>query len=180
MLPDYMRPIPGDGTGNDMRWDSLTLEVELYLRTGNYRLLRDARVRQGRFVELEGSLRIAVAYYCMAFYSDLNGFDSIERLLYYQQDNFRGWKSTASVDAGIVNKIFDLCCRCGISEKELLTICRKAFIPGIYQCHLFTVKECRELLLMSRDGRIGDINSRIRQAESRFLSQFACQRQAAI
>ena len=29
MLPDYMRPVPGDGTGNDMRWDSLTLEVEL-------------------------------------------------------------------------------------------------------------------------------------------------------
>ena len=119
MLPDYMRPVPGDGTGNDMRWDSLTLEGELYVRTGNYRLLRDARVRQGRFVELEGNPRIAVAYYCMAFYSDLNGFDSIERLLYYQQDNFRSWRSSASVDAGIVNKIFDLCCRCGISEKEL-------------------------------------------------------------
>lgn len=28
MLPEYIRPIPGDVTGNDMRWDSLTLEVE--------------------------------------------------------------------------------------------------------------------------------------------------------
>ncbi len=137
-------------------------------------------MRQGRFVELEGNLRIAIAYYCMAFYSGLNGFDSIERLLYYQQDNFRGWKSTASVDAGVVNKILGLCYRCDVTEKELLTICRKAFISGIYQCHLFTTKECRELLLMSRDGRIGEINSRISQAESRFLSQFACQRQAAI
>lgn len=180
MLPDYMRPIPGDGTGNDMRWDSLTLEVELYLRTGNYRLLRDAHVRQGRFVELEGNLRIAVSYYCMAFYSDLNGFDSIERLLYYQQDNFRSWKSTASVDAGVVNKIFNLCSRCDVSEKELLTICRKTFISGIYQCHLFTTKECRELLLMARDGNIEEISSRISQAENQFLLQFGCQQRAAM
>lgn len=180
MLQDYMRPVPGDDAGNDMRWDGLVLEAELYLRTGNYRLLRDVRVRQARFSELEGNCRIAVAYYCMAFYSGLNGFDSVERLLYHRQAGFRDWKSAASVDAGTVNKIFDLCCRLGIQEKELLSICREVFVSGVYQCHLFTTAECRELLLMARDGMIGEIGARIADAERRFLSQFGFRQKTAV
>ena len=31
MLPENMRPVPGDDAGNNMKWDSLVLDTELYM-----------------------------------------------------------------------------------------------------------------------------------------------------
>lgn len=172
MLPENMRPVSGDDVGNNMKWDSLVLDSELYMRTGNYSLLRNVRMQQALFVELEGKLRISLSYYLMAFYSDLNGFDNIERLKAAIADNFSSWKSLARVDAGVVNKIAFLIRKCGLSNSDLKAICRKSFVPASYQCHLFSVDECCEILSLAISGNIEEINSRIKGAENRFVNQF--------
>ena len=172
MLEKDLEPIQGDENGNDLKWDSLVLESDLYLKSGNYALLRDVRVRQARFTELEGKPRIAAAYYLMAFYADLNGFSNLDRLLEAKRRNFQDWKFNAQVEVGIVNKISHFCSQCGISDHELRLICKKSFVSGIYQCHLFTVDECIEILMLARTGNVGEINSRIAAAERRFVSQF--------
>ena len=172
MLPENMRPVPGDDAGNNMKWDSLVLDAELYMRTGNYSLLREARMQQGLFVELENKPRIALAYYLMAFYADLNGFDSIEQLKDARIDSFNSWKSYAHVDAGVVNKISILIKSCGFSDAELKAICRKSFVPASYQCHLFSIDECMEILSLAMSGNIEEINSRLKDSECRFVRQF--------
>lgn len=129
MLSQYMKPIQGDSAGNDLKWDSLVLEAELYLKTGNYALLRDVRHRQARFVELEGNTRIAAAYYLMVFYGDLNGFRNAEEIISANRNGFSGWKSSAMVDPGIINKISAIIHDCAISDSELEEFFRKAFIP---------------------------------------------------
>ena len=172
MLSQYMKPIQGDSAGNDIKWDSLVLETDLYLKTGNYALLRDVRHRQARFVELEGNSRIAAAYYLMVFYGDLNGFRNAEEIISANRNGFSGWKSSATVDPGIVNKISTIIHDCAISDTDLEEFFQKSFIPGIYQCHLFTVEECKEILELARAGKIGSINSRIADAEGRLKQQF--------
>ena len=102
-------PVAGDTAGNNLKWDSMKIEADMYLKTGNYSLLRDVRMRQARFTELEGNERIAISYYCMAFYADLNGFENLDRLIAARDSSFSDWKCTAHVDVGIVNKIFYLC-----------------------------------------------------------------------
>ena len=47
-------PVAGDTAGNNLKWDSMKIEADMYLKTGNYSLLRDVRMRQARFTELEG------------------------------------------------------------------------------------------------------------------------------
>jgi hypothetical protein len=173
-------PVKGDETGNNMKWDSLVLESELYMRTGNYALLRNVRMRQGHFVELEGKGRVALAYYCMAFYADLNGFDSLDRMLNAKQARFHMWKSCAHVDVGIINKIFLICSTCGLSDADLKAVCRRSFVPGSFQCHLFTIDECQEILFLARDGSINEISSQISNAENRFLLQFGPAKQYMI
>jgi hypothetical protein len=166
-------PVAGDFAGNDLKWAYLQAEVELYLRTGNYALLRDVRLRQAKFCEAEGEKRIALSYYCYVYYGDLNGFRSMDELLSKRYDDLTLWKSTARVDVGIVNKIFALCAECEIDTDELLyTFCQQTFIPRMYGCHLFTIQECRDILLLARDGKIGLIDDRISHAEACFRSQF--------
>ena len=149
----------------------MKIEADMYLKTGNYSLLRDVRMRQARFTELEGNERIAISYYCMAFYADLNGFENLDRLIAARDSSFSDWKCTAHVDVGVVNKIFYLCSRCSVSESELLNVfCRSAFKPHTYQYHIFTIKECQELLLLAKNGQIGEINNRIQHATARFLA----------
>lgn len=172
MLSNYMRPIQGDTAGNDIKWDSLVLEAELYLKTGNYALLRDVRYRQARFIELEGNARVAAAYYLMVFYGDLNGFHNAEELISANRHGFSDWKSAATVDPGIVNKISSIIHDCSITDPELEEFFRKSFIPGIYQCHLFSIEECKEILALARAGKISSINSRIADAEGRLKLQF--------
>ena len=156
-------PVAGDTAGNNLKWDSMKIEADMYLKTGNYSLLRDVRMRQARFTELEGNERIAISYYCMAFYADL--------LIAARDSSFSDWKCTAHVDVGIVNKIFYLCSRCSVSESELLNVfCRSALKPLTYQYHIFTIKECQELLLLAKNGQIGEINNRIQHATARFLA----------
>ena len=46
-------PVAGDTAGNNLKWDSMKIEADMYLKTGNYSLLRDVRMRQARFTELE-------------------------------------------------------------------------------------------------------------------------------
>lgn len=99
-------PVAGDTAGNNLKWDSMKIEADMYLKTGNYSLLRDVRMRQARFTELEGNERIAISYYCMAFYADLNGFENLDRLIAARDSSFSDWKCTAHVDVGVVNKIF--------------------------------------------------------------------------
>ena len=94
-------PVAGDTAGNNLKWDSMTIEADMYLKTGNYSLLRDVRMRQARFTELEGNERIAISYYCMAFYADLNGFENLDRLIAARDSSFSDWKCTAHVDVGI-------------------------------------------------------------------------------
>lgn len=164
-------PVAGDTAGNNLKWDSMKIEAGMYLKTGNYSLLRDVRMRQARFTELEGNERIAISYYCMAFYADLNGFENLDRLIAARDSSFSNWKCTAHVDVGVVNKIFYLCSRCSVSESELLnTFCRSAFKSHTYQYHIFTIKECQELLLLAKNGHIGEINNRIQHATARFLA----------
>lgn len=171
-MTEYCVPVTGDSTGNDMKWDSMRLEARLYQRSGNYALLRDVRYRQARFCELEGKDRCALAYYCMVFYSDLNGFSSADRVDLARRDP--EWRSSARVDAGLVNRIFRLCSRAGISDHELLeTFCVKSFVPAAYRCHLFSIRECCEILMEARDGKAGGISGRIRGAESRFKAYFS-------
>lgn len=55
-------PVAGDTAGNNLKWDSMKIEADMYLKTGNYSLLRDVRMRQARFTELEGNERIAITY----------------------------------------------------------------------------------------------------------------------
>lgn len=130
-------PVAGDTAGNNLKWDSMKIEADMYLKTGNYSLLRDVRMRQARFTELEGNERIAISYYCMAFYADLNGFENLDRLIAARDSSFSDWKCTAHVDVGVVNKIFYLCSRCSVSESELLNVfCRSAFKPHTYQYHI--------------------------------------------
>lgn len=172
MLPETMHPVSGDDAGNNMKWDNLVLDTELYLRTGNYSLLREARMQQGYFVELENKPRIALAYYLMAFYADLNGFDNIEQLKDARISNFSSWKSYAHVDAGVVNKISFLIKECGLNAADIKAMCRKSFVPASYQCHLFTIDECLEILHLAMSGDIGEINSRLKTSESRFVQQF--------
>lgn len=45
-------PVAGDTAGNNLKWDSMKIEADMYLKTGNYSLLRDVRMRQARFTEL--------------------------------------------------------------------------------------------------------------------------------
>lgn len=169
---DNFSPIPGDITGNNMKWDSMKIEADMYLHTGNYTLLRDVRMRQAQFTELEGNERIAISYYCMVFYADLNGFENLNRLLEAKNSGFSNWRCTASVDVGVVNKIFYLCSQCGVSDDELLKVfCLNAFQPKSYQYHIFTINECREMLLLAKCGNIGEINTRIKHAEARFRSE---------
>lgn len=164
-------PVAGDTAGNNLKWDSMKIEADMYLKTGNYSLLRDVRMRQARFTELEGNERIAISYYCMAFYADLNGFENLDRLIAARDSSFSDWKCAAHVDVGIVNKIFYLCSRCSVSESELLNVfCRSAFKPHTYQYHIFTIKECQELLLLAKNGQIGEINNRMQHATARFLA----------
>lgn len=172
MLSDDMRPVENDSTGNNMKWDSLVLDCDLYLKNGNYALLTDTRLKQAQFVELEGKPRIALAYYLMAYYSDLNGFDSMDRMLAARRNRFKDWKSTARIQPGVANKIFSICHGCNITSDELVAFYRKAFVPGVYQCHLFTVDECIELLQAAKNGNIGEINSKISNAESRFVAEY--------
>ncbi len=170
-MDNYFMPIVGDTTGNNMKWDSMKIEADMYMKTGNYFLLRDVRIRQARFSELENKYRIAISYYCMAFYADLNGFENLERLLEARKSCYYGWKCAAFVDVGVINKIFSLCSQCGISDDELLnTFCRTAFQPKTYQYHIFTIKECRKILMLAKYGNIGEINALIRLAEARFRS----------
>lgn len=167
---DYA-PIAGDTAGNNLKWDSMKIEADMYLKTGNYALLRDVRMRQARFTELTGNERIAISYYCMAFYADLNGFDNLDQLISAHASGYSGWTCTAHIDVGVVNKIFFLCSRCSVSEPELLNVfCRSAFKPKTYQYHIFTVKECQELLSLAKNGHIREINSRIQLATARFLA----------
>ena len=35
MLPENMRPVPGDDAGNNMKWDSLVLDTEFSLEWMN-------------------------------------------------------------------------------------------------------------------------------------------------
>lgn len=169
---ENLSPIPGDTTGNNMKWDSMKIEADMYLRTGNYSLLRDVRIRQARFTESEGNKRIAISYYCMAFYADLNGFENLDRLLEAKSSGFDNWKCAATVDVGVVNKIFSLCSQCNVPEDELLNVfCRNAFQPKSYQYHIFTITECKEILLLAKCGNIGEVNARIRLAEARFRSE---------
>lgn len=67
----------------------MKIEADMYLKTGNYSLLRDVRMRQARFTELEGNERIAISYYCMAFYADLNGFENLDRLIAARDSSFQ-------------------------------------------------------------------------------------------
>lgn len=173
MLSHYMRPIQSDTIRNNVKWDSLVLESELYLKTGNYALLRDVRYRQARFVELMGNFKIAVTYYLMVFYGDLNGFHNVREIISVNQCNFSDWKSAATVEPGIVNKISSIIHNCSITDSELEKLFRKTFIPGIYQCHLFSIDECKEILSLARAGKISSINSKIADAESRLKLQFA-------
>ena len=172
MLSENMRPVVGDDAGNNMKWDNLVLDADLYTRTGNYSLLRNVRMQQGLFVELEKKPRVALPYYLMAFYSDLNGFDNVDRLKEAHADNFSSWRSCARVDAGVVNKISSLRSQCGLSDNDFRLMCRKAFSPASYQCHLFTIDECLEMLSLSLDGRIAEINSRLLESERRFIDRF--------
>ena len=148
------------------------LETELYLKTGNYALLCDVRYRQAKFAELKGNSRIAVAYYLMVFYGNLNGFRNAEELIFANRNRFSGWKSTATVDLGIVNKISSIIQNYSISDTDLEEFFQKSFIPGIYLCHLFTIEECKEILELARAGKISSINSKIADAEDRLKLQF--------
>lgn len=169
---DLFIPVSGDLAGNDLKWESMKLEMRLYRRTGNYALAGDVSRRQARFCEMEGNERIAIAYYCTAFYADLNGFRTSGEVQDARRDP--AWRSSARVDVGIVNRIFLLCSRCGVSDDELRTVfCKKAFTPAAYFCHLFTATECADILFMARDGRIQEIRDRIRAAEARFLEAFS-------
>lgn len=170
-MHDFL-PLLGDYAGNNIKWDSMKLEADMYLRTGNYALLRDVRMRQALFTESEGELRIALSYYCMVFYTDLNGFSNMDHLKEARLFNFRDWNCTAKVDVGIVNKIFFLCSQLSIADDELLSVfCYKAFKPKSYLYHIFTVKECTDILLLSKQGNIGRINLMIQFAESRLRSE---------
>ena len=180
MLSDDMRPVKNDDTGNNMKWDSLVRDCDLYLKNGNYALLSDSRLRQAQFVELEGKPRIALAYYLMAYYSDLNGFDSIDRMLAARRNRFKDWKSTSRVQTGVINKIFSICHDCQIAGSELQAFYQKAFVPGVFQCHLFTIQECIDLLQEAKTGNIAEINSRISDAEKRFVADYNNSRTKAL
>lgn len=166
-----LSPISDDTTENiKLKWDLMKIKADMYLKTGNYSLLRDVRIHQAQFAELTGNERIAISYYCMAFYANLNGFNNLNQLISAHASNYFGWTCTAHIDIGVVNKIFYLCSKCSISESELLNVfCRFAFKPKTYQYHIFTVKECQELLLLAKNGQIGKINSQIQLATARFL-----------
>lgn len=172
MLPKEIRRVPGDDTGNNMKWDRLVLESELYTRTGNYSLLWNVRMQQGHFMEIADNPRDALAYYLMAFYSSLNGFDNIKHLKEAQIDNFSSWKSCAHVDVRIVNKISFLIEKCGLSSEEFRIFCKRTFVPASYQCHLFSIGECIEILSFAISGNVAEINSMIENSERRFISQF--------
>lgn len=153
-------------------WESLKIEVDLYFRSGSYTLLRDARIRQAELIESDGELRIALAYYCMAFYIDLNGFENRHRLLYEKRSNFRNWTCTARIDLELTEKIFSLASQCGISEKELLDVfCSSAFRSKSFLYHIFTVNECKEILMLAKEKNISKIHSYIESAKARFLSE---------
>lgn len=169
MLPENLRPVPGDDMGNNIKWDALVADSELYIRTGNYSALRDVRMMQGRFVELDGKPEYALLYYCMVFYADLNGFSSTRQFLRCKDSGFIGWKSFCRIDPGIINKIFHIVNRLDLPDSALTATCDRAFTPALYCCHLFTIKECKEILILARDGNIGKINSMISAAERNLI-----------
>lgn len=46
-LPMDFTPVAGDTAGNNLKWDSMKIEADMYLKTGNYSLLRDVHMLSG-------------------------------------------------------------------------------------------------------------------------------------
>ena len=165
-------PVSGDDAGNDLRWDNLVLLSELYLRNGNYEQLAVIREMQGDFCSKDGNYKAALPYYIMSFYCSLNGFTSIDSFISHRNTQFRNWKPSCEVSFRIINKIFSFLKVSGLGTTALDDLAHKAFVPGIFPMHLFSIDDSYKILRLAGQGDIQTINDMITKARDNLISEY--------